>query len=245
MRKRHIDRKKALPEHIAIILDGNGRWAKRRGLTRSMGHYHGALNLKNVILHAYHLGIKVVSLYAFSTENWRRPQEEIDYLMRLPKTLEEPYKKAFENKDYEIRVIFSGRKDRLPSDLLASMQELESKTKHHTRLIVNVCVDYGAHHELLEATKQISEKVKNNELSVDSIDFTTIESHLYTAQLPPVDLLIRTSGEQRLSNFLLWQVAYAEFYFTPKHFPAFNEKQLELAIIDYQNRQRKFGGLKE
>lgn len=245
MKKQQKIMRKALPNHIAIILDGNGRWAKRRGLPRSMGHYHGALNLKNITLVAYELGIKVLSVYAFSTENWSRPKDEIEYLMGLPKNLEETFKAAFEDKDYAIRVMFSGRRDRLPKDVLDLMVSLEENTKHHTRMILNVCVDYGSHNELIEATKKICKQVENQTLAVETIDEVTIQNHLYTKALPPVDLLIRTSGEQRLSNFLLWQVAYAEFYFTKVHWPAFKEKQFLQAIENYQNRQRKFGGLKE
>ncbi len=245
MRKQQKIMKKALPKHVAIILDGNGRWAKRRGLPRSMGHYHGASNLKNITIFAYEVGIQVLSVYAFSTENWARPQEEVEYLMGLPKTLEQQFKDAFDNKDYAIRVMFSGRRDRLPKDVLELMESLEENTKHHTQMILNVCVDYGSYTELTEATRQICQQVKNHEIEIENIDEHTIQQHLYTKELPPVDLLIRTSGEQRLSNFLLWQVAYAEFYFTKKHWPAFKEKQFIQAIKNYQSRQRKFGGLKE
>ncbi|MFP4078263.1 MAG: polyprenyl diphosphate synthase [Candidatus Izemoplasmataceae bacterium] len=234
--------KRPMPKHVAIILDGNGRWAKKRGRDRTYGHQRGALNIKTIALEASRLGIEVLSVYAFSTENWKRPESETGFLMKLPKRLEEEYKDDF--KDESIRVVFSGRRDRVGEDNRKFMEESEEKTKDRDGLIVNICFDYGGKSELTEATKAIAKKVKDGELSLEDITENTIDEHLFQPELPPVDLLIRTSGAQRLSNYMLWQVSYAEFYFTKTHWPAFNEKRLHKAIDDYQRRDRKFGGLK-
>ncbi len=231
-----------MPSHIAIILDGNGRWAKKRGLNRSYGHKQGAINLKTICLEANDLGVKVLSVYAFSTENWKRPQDEIDYLMNLPKVFENEYQEDFES--YNVKVVFSGRRDRLSKDNIALINRVENETKNRDGIILNVCIDYGSQDELTNAAKQIASKVKANELKIEAITEKTVSDHLYTSGLPPVDLLIRTSGEIRLSNYLLWQVAYAELYFTKVHWPSFSERQLHKAIDNYQNRNRKYGGLK-
>jgi undecaprenyl diphosphate synthase len=233
---------KTMPKHIAIILDGNGRWAKKRGLDRSYGHKQGALNLKTICLEANSLGVEVLSVYAFSTENWKRPKDEIEYLMNLPKVFENEYKDDF--KDYDVKVVFSGRRDRLSEDNIALIKRVEEETKKREGIILNVCIDYGSQNEITEATKKIAQKVMDKELTLDMINEDTIANHLYTSMLPPVDLLIRTSGEVRISNYLLWQIAYAELYFTKVQWPAFNKRQLYKAINDYQNRNRKFGGLK-
>ncbi len=241
--KRHEKiKQKQLPEHIAIILDGNGRWAKKRGRSRSYGHRRGALNLKTIALEADSLGIKFMSVYAFSTENWKRPKQEIDYLMKLPKSFEDEYDGEF--KIENIRVRFSGRRDRLNEDNRKLMEKIERKTAKNKGMVLNICFDYGSRYEITEAVKKIASEYKKGDLRLKDIDETVVDQHLYTTGLPPVDLLIRTSGEQRLSNFLLWQNAYAEFYFAKVHWPAFNEKQLQKAIMDYQKRNRKFGGLK-
>ena len=234
--------KQAVPKHIAIILDGNGRWAKKKGLERSFGHKQGAVNLKTITLECLSLGVEVLSVYAFSTENWKRPKDEIDYLMNLPKVFENEYKESFD--EYDVRVVFSGRRDRLSRENVELLERVEKESALRKGIILNVCLDYGSKDEIVQATKQIASLVKANQLDVDAINELTIQSHLYTKDLPDVDLLIRTSGELRLSNYLLWQVAYAEFYFTKVHWPAFNRKQLYKAIRDYQNRNRKFGGLK-
>lgn len=235
---------KSLPKHIAIILDGNGRWAKKRGLPRKVGHQQGANTLKEIVLEAYELGINVLSVYAFSTENWKRPQEEVDFLMSLPQKYETELKEEFKNQKLNIRVMFSGRRDRFNQSNIELMERIEENTKNNDGLIFNICVDYGSQDELKYATQQIALKVKNNEITVDDINESLIESHLYTAALPPVDLLIRTSGEERISNYLLWQSAYAEFYFTKTNWPAFKTKAFHKAIKNYQERNRRFGGLK-
>jgi len=236
--------KKPLPNHIAIILDGNGRWAKKRGLQRKRGHQQGAMTLKNIVIEAYDLGVGVLSVFAFSTENWKRPQEEVDFLMDLPRQYEQELNQEFKGKDLNIRIMFSGRRDRFSEENIALMERLENSTKDHDGLIFNICVDYGSKDEITNATKTIAEEVKKNKLNPKDISESTIEQYLYTHPLPPVDLLIRTSGEQRISNFLLWQAAYAEFYFTTIHWPAFNKRALHKAIKNYQERNRRFGGLR-
>ncbi len=235
-------RLKTIPQHIAIILDGNGRWAKRRNLPRHMGHKQGAVNLQKITLEAHQLGVNYLSVYAFSTENWKRPKDEIDYLMKLPKVFEEEYKDDF--KEYDIRVVFSGRRDRLSKENKDLINRVEEKTKDRQGLTLNVCIDYGSQYEITEAAKSLAKEVKDGALKIEDIDILKMQSHLYTKDLPDVDLLIRTSGEIRLSNFLLWQVAYAEFYFTKVHWPAFKARHLYKAIKHFQKRERKFGGLK-
>ena len=231
-----------MPRHVAIILDGNGRWAKRRGRPRTYGHEKGALNIKTVAMEAHRLGIEVLSVYAFSTENWKRPESETGFLMKLPKRFEESYRDDF--KEADIRVVFSGRRDRIGEDNRKFMEESEEKTKDREGMVVNICFDYGGRTEITEATRTIARQVKSGEIPVDSITEETVDDHLYHPELPPVDLLIRTSGAQRLSNYMLWEASYAELYFTKTHWPAFNEKKLQKAIDDYQKRDRKFGGLK-
>lgn len=233
---------KKIPHHIAIILDGNGRWANKRGLPRTMGHRKGAENLRDTVISCSKLGIKALSVYAFSTENWNRPKDEVDYLMALPKEFEETYKGNF--KEHNIRVIFSGRKDRFSKENLALINKIEQNTQDRTGMILNVCFDYGSHTEIISAMKDISELYKTGNIKLDDINVELVNSHLYTKDLPPLDLLIRTSGEQRISNFLLWQIAYSEFYFTKKYWPEFSEKELLKALNDFQNRTRRFGGIK-
>jgi undecaprenyl diphosphate synthase len=232
-----------IPAHIAIIMDGNGRWAKKRNMPRTYGHKKGSENLKDIAIACKDLGIKALSVYAFSTENWKRPKAEIDYLMSLPKEFEETFKGKFE--EHDIRVIFSGRKDRFPSHVQDLIKRVTEKTKDRHTMTLNICFDYGSHTEILEAVKKISQEYKNDEITLDDITVETMNQHLYTKDLPPLDLLIRTSGEERISNFLLWQLAYSELYFTNVHWPAFSKKQLIKAIDHFQQRNRRFGGLKE
>jgi undecaprenyl diphosphate synthase len=232
-----------IPKHIAIIMDGNGRWAKKRRMPRTYGHKKGSENLKTIAIACHDLGIKALSVYAFSTENWNRPKEEIDYLMNLPSEFEETFKGQFE--EHDIRVMFSGRRDRFNQTIQDLIERVEEKTKDRQGMILNICFDYGGQFELTEALKQIAQEVKNDDLTIKDITEDTIANHLYTKDLPPLDLMIRTSGEQRISNFLLWQIAYAEFIFTKTYWPAFNEKQLYKAIKAFQKRTRRFGGLKE
>jgi len=235
--------KAEVPKHIALILDGNGRWAKKRKMPRTYGHKKGAENLRRIALFASEIGVEALSVYAFSTENWSRPKEEIDYLMELPSMFEEEYKGSF--KEEKIRVIFSGRRDRFPKEVQELIERVEEKSKDRTGMVLNICFDYGSKYEVGKAVKEIVSDVKDGHLEEKSIDEDTIYDYLYTRDLPKLDLLIRTSGEQRLSNFLLMQSAYAEFYFTKTHWPAFREKNLLKAIRNYQTRNRRFGGLKK
>lgn len=232
-----------IPQHIAIIMDGNGRWAKKRNMPRTYGHKKGSENLKNIAIACNELGIKALSVYAFSTENWKRPKAEIDFLMNLPKEFEETFKGKFEEQD--IKVMFSGRRDRFPDHVTELMNRVEEKTKDRKGLVLNICFDYGSHTELIEATKQLCQDYADGTIALDQIDVPLIDSYLYTKELPPLDLLIRTSGEQRISNFLLWQLAYSELYFAKVHWPAFSKAQLHKAIADFQSRNRRFGGLKQ
>lgn len=220
---------KKMPKHVAIILDGNGRWAKKRKQPRSYGHYMGARNLFNIANVANDFGIEQLSVYAFSTENWKRPKEEVDYLMSEP--VKYYHKNKDKVKDIKYKITVSGRKDRLPADLLEVIDDIVIKTKDNPGLNLNICLDYGAYDEILSAINASEKPVTR----------TSLENHLMVKK--PVDLLIRTSGEQRISNFLLWQIAYAEFYFAKVHWPAFKKRQFEKALKSYQNRHRRFGGL--
>ncbi len=234
---------KYIPAHIAIILDGNGRWAQKYNFIRTIGHKKGAENLKDMALICNEVGIKVLSVYAFSTENWNRSSSEVEYLMKLPREFEETYKGKF--KDKGIRVIFSGRRDRFSKENRELILKTEKKTKDRKGLILNVCYDYGSHTEIIEAVKQISNKYKNNEIELEDINVELMDNHLYTKDLPPLDLLIRTSGELRISNYFLWQLAYSELYFTKKLWPEFNRKELFKALDNFQKRNRRYGGIKE
>lgn len=240
LKTRILDRD--VPKHIAIIMDGNGRWAKKRNMPRTYGHKKGSENLKDIAIACKKIGIKALSVYAFSTENWSRPKNEIDYLMKLPTEFEKSFKGKFE--ENEIRVIFSGRRDRFNPEIIELIQRVEEKTKDREGMILNICFDYGSYHEIIGAVKEIASDVKESKIKINEIDEEMISNHLYTRELPKLDLLIRTSGEKRISNFLLWQLAYAELYFAKVHWPAFNEKELLKAIDDFQKRNRRFGGLR-
>ena len=231
-----------IPKHLAIILDGNGRWAQARGLSRTQGHQVGIENIKKVALLCQSMGVQALSVFAFSTENWNRPQPEVDYLMTLPSEFEKKFSADFEK--YDIKVVFSGRKSKLSNENLVILDRITDLSKDRKGLILNVCFDYGSYTEITEAVKTITQEVIDGQLSIDQITSDVITSHLYTKDLPPLDLLIRTSGELRLSNFLLWQAAYAEFYFTSVHWPAFNKTELLKAFESYSKRQRRFGAIK-
>lgn len=218
------------PKHLAIILDGNGRWAKKRGLKRSIGHYYGGLNVAKIAKYANQIGIETLTVYAFSTENWNRPEEEISFLMTKPIEMIDKHKK--EIIDSKIKITFIGRRDRLPKELLETMIEVEDITKNNPGMNLIIAADYGAYDEILTAIPKMKENTKEE-----------LEKNLMVSK--PVDLLIRTSGEQRLSNFLLWQNGYAEFYFTKKHWPSFNPKELNRALKSYSKRNRRFGGIKK
>lgn len=230
--------RETIPNHVAIIMDGNGRWAKKRNLPRSLGHKAGSENLKKLGLHIFKRGVRVLSVYAFSTENFKRSPEEIDYLMNLfVKNFKKELKVFAEN---NIRVVFSGRKEPLRSDVLEAMDEVVEATKENTGGIFNICLNYGSQYEIVDAVKRIvSEKRDVSELTPKEF-----EKYLYQ-ELPPIDFLIRTSGEYRLSNFMMYQLAYAEFYFTDCLFPDFDDKKFDEALQEFQNRDRRFGGVKK
>lgn len=211
-------------------MDGNGRWAKKRGQPRAFGHYMGGRNLFSVARAAKDLGIETLTVYAFSTENWKRPKEEIDYLMQTPVDFYYENKAKMDQIDYQIK--FIGRRDRIPKQLLEVIEEIEVTTSKHPEFQLIIALDYGSYHELIDAMNHAEKPYTEK----------SITNHLMLQK--PVDLLIRTSGEKRLSNFLLWQVSYAELYFTKVHWPSFSKKQLMKAVKDYKKRNRRYGGLK-
>lgn len=225
-----------LPNHVAIILDGNGRWASSLGKSRSYGHLKGAENLKTLSKYIFSKGIKVLSVFAFSTENFKRDQKEVDYLMNLFLTKFSSIAKYLEKE--KVKVIFTGRQNPLSDQVLNEFKRIEEMTKNNDRAIFNICVNYGGQAEIIDAVNKI---IKDGVKQVDEITFN---SYLYS-DLPPIDLLIRTSGELRISNFMLWQLAYAEFYFPSTYFPAFDKNEFDKAIIEYTNRNRRFGGTNE
>lgn len=242
MKKIKISDEQNIPKHIAIILDGNGRWAKKRHMPRTYGHQRGVENIRSIALAASDMGVKALSVYAFSTENWSRPKDEVDFLMKLPGEFEKRFKDDF--KKYDIKVMFSGRKTHLSQENLEILERITNNTKDRQGLVLNICFDYGSRAEITEAVKKIAADVLNQKITVDEINEKSIEDLLYTKDLPKLDLLIRPSGEVRLSNFLLWQAAYAELYFCKTYWPAFSKKNLEEAIMDFNKRERRFGGLK-
>ena len=230
-----------VPKHVGIIMDGNGRWAKMRGRKRSFGHLEGSKTLENIALYAIECGVQILSVYAFSTDNFKRSKEEVDYLMDLFITMFN--KKMKKIKDNDIKVIFSGRREPLREDVLASMHKIVEETKNNKRGILNICLNYGGQEEIIDATKKIVELVNNGELNIDDIDKNSFYKYLYN-DLPPLDLLIRTSGEYRLSNFMLYQSTYSEFYFTDTLFPDFDSREFDRAIESYNKRDRRFGDAK-
>ena len=224
-------------------MDGNGRWAKKQGLMRAFGHENGTKSVKTTVENCARLGIENLTLYAFSTENWNRPKLEVDTLMKLLiSSLKNELKTLVEN---NIRLHTIGNLAKLPKSAQKELLEVINKTKDNTRMNLTLALSYGSREELISAIKNISSKVKNNIISIDAIDELIINQHLYTQNLPDVDLLIRTSGEHRISNFLLWQIAYAELYFTDVLWPDFTEQNLYEAIISYQKRERRFGKTSE
>jgi len=235
--------KETLPKHLAIIMDGNGRWAKQHGLLRVMGHENGTKSVRQVVEASAKLGIENLTLYAFSTENWNRPKLEVDTLMNLLiKSLKKELPTLLEN---NIKLNTIGNFDKLPKNAQSELSEVLNKTQHNNRMTLTLALSYGSREELISAVKAISDKVKNNIISTETIDESIINQHLYTHNLPDVDLVIRTSGEHRISNFLLWQIAYAELYFTDVLWPDFTENHLYEAIISYQKRERRFGKTSE
>ncbi|NJM78780.1 MAG: isoprenyl transferase [Flavobacterium sp.] len=232
-----------LPNHLAIIMDGNGRWAKQKGLLRTLGHESGTKSVKETVENCAKLGIKNLTLYAFSTENWNRPKFEVDTLMKLLISSLKKEMKTLQENNIKLNAI--GNLTNLPEKVQKELREVIQKTASNTRMTLTLALSYGAREELIQAVKKISDKVKNNIISIDTIDESIINEHLYTHNLPDVDLVIRTSGEHRISNFLLWQIAYAEFYFTEVLWPDFSKEDLYNAIKNYQSRERRFGKTSE
>ena len=241
-RKDDMEDNKKIPQHIAIILDGNGRWAKKRHMPRNMGHAQGSKAVEKVCEDAYKMGVKYLTVYAFSTENWSRPQDEVDALMNLLRGYMKDCIKISKKNNMRVRII--GDKSRLANDIQESIAALEEASKDNTGLNFQVAINYGGRDELVRAVKKVSIKVATGELTADEITDEVIANHLDTAGIPDPDLLIRTSGEQRISNFLLWQLSYSEFYFPDVLWPDFSTEDLEKAIEFYNSRERKFGGLK-
>ena len=226
--------------HVAIIMDGNGRWATERNKKRSYGHKEGFNTLRKLSRHIFRSGVKVLSVYAFSTENFKREKEEVDFLMNL-------FLKSFKILENElmkekVKIIFSGRKEPLNDKVYKEMKRIEKNTEKNDNEILNVCLNYGGHAEIIDASKKITTDVLNNKLDMSCLDEKTYNKYLYN-ELPPIDLLIRTGGELRVSNFMLWQLAYAEFYFTDTYFPDFNESEFDKAVESYNKRDRRFGGV--
>jgi undecaprenyl diphosphate synthase len=232
-----------VPNHVAIILDGNGRWAKAKGLPRTAGHVQGAKAVEQICEDAYNMGINYLTVYAFSTENWNRPDSEVETLMNLLRSyMKNSIKRAMKN-NMCVRVI--GDKTRLAEDLRASIDKLEYETRNNTGLHFQIAINYGSRDELRRGVTKLAKKVANGEINPEDINEYTIENELDTAGLPSPDLLIRTSGEQRISNFLLWQIAYSELYFTSVPWPDFDKNELARAVEAYNNRDRRYGLVKE
>lgn len=232
-----------LPKHLAIIMDGNGRWAKQKGLLRVLGHKNGVKAVRQVVETSAKIGIENLTLYAFSTENWNRPRLEVDTLMKLLiSSLKKELPILLKN---NIKLNSIGNLELLPKSAQNELGNVIDRTKDNSRMTLTLALSYSAREELLYAVKNISSKVKNNIISIDDIDESIINEHLYTQNLPDVDLLIRTSGEYRISNFMLWQIAYSELYFTDILWPDFRKKDLYEAIISYQKRERRFGKTSE
>ena len=232
-----------IPKHVAIIMDGNGRWAKDKGLPREYGHQNGVNSVKSIVEEAYKSGIQYLTLYAFSIENWDRPSDEINILMSLlVSTLRDEFDEIF---DKEIKLNAIGEIKSLPKELVSELDFIINKTRKNTKMTLTLALSYGGKQEIFNAIKIISNKVKNNLIELNNFDDSIINSHLYTKNLPDVDLLIRTSGEQRISNFLLWQIAYAELYFTDVYWPDFSKDDFNNAIENYKTRERRFGKTSE
>ncbi|MGY0691591.1 isoprenyl transferase [Virgibacillus sp. FSP13] len=232
---------KNIPKHVAIIMDGNGRWAKKRGLPRIAGHKEGMNVVKEIVKAARNYHVEILTLYAFSTENWKRPKTEVDFLMRLPKEFLHIYlPELIEN---NVRIDTIGNFTDLPDHTKEAIQYAKDKTKNNNGLLLNFALNYGSRFEIMRAIKEITMDIDGSKLSIDALDEKVFSKYLYTTGLRDPDLLIRTSGEQRLSNFLLWQVAYSEFWFTDVLWPDFNEEIFREALHDYQQRKRRYGGI--
>lgn len=228
-----------IPKHVSIIMDGNGRWATNRGLRRSEGHLKGSETLEKLAIHALNSGVEYLSVFAFSTDNFKRTEEEVGFLMNLfIKMFTKKFNKIIDNK---IKVVFSGRREGLREDVLKAMDKLTASTKDFKSGTLNICINYGGQEEIIDATKKIYKDIENGNISVEEIDKNIFYKYLYQ-DMPPIDLLIRTSGEYRISNYMIYQSAYSEFYFTDTLFPDFDEDEFDKAIASFNKRDRKFGG---
>lgn len=231
-----------IPKHVAIIMDGNGRWATKRNLSRSIGHLEGSNTLKKIVEYAFSNGIEILSVFAFSTENFKRSKEEVNYLMNLFVKMFKDYFDELNEKG--IKIVFSKKESGLPDKLENIIKDVTEKTKDNKNGIFNVCINYGGQDEIVDVVKKISKKVLDGNINIDDINKNIIEENLYQ-KLPPIDLLIRTSGEYRISNYMLWQMAYSEMYFTNTYFPDFDEFELKKAIEEYSKRDRRFGNTED
>lgn len=231
-----------IPEHIGIIMDGNGRWAKAKGYPRTVGHKAGVETIRRILKEAQRLGVKYITLYAFSTENWKRPKEEVGALMKLLVQ----YFRLELNELHENGVVVNtiGDISKLPKECIEEIKKAKEKTKNNTGIVMNLALNYGGRDEIVRAVKLLAKDVAEGKISPEEIDEKSVEKYLYTAGMPDPDMIIRPSGEQRLSNFLLWQCAYSEFWYSDINWPDFTEKDLRRAIFDFQNRDRRFGGIK-
>lgn len=234
------DRSLKIPNHVGIIVDGNGRWAKKKGMSRSEGHSEGAKNLINLSRYIFSKGIKILSVFVFSTENFKRSKQEVDYLMNLFVTMFNQYCKDLKKEN--VKIVFSGRREFLPKKVLEVMDKVIKTTKDNNNGILNVCLNYGGQAEIVDATKKMIDDVLEKRIKKEEINEELFSKYLYN-DLPPIDFLIRTSGELRISNFILWQLVYAELYFPKTYFPDFKEKEFDEAILEYNKRNRRFGGI--
>jgi undecaprenyl diphosphate synthase len=230
-----------LPEHIGIIMDGNGRWARKRGLPRSAGHREGAKTLEKLTRFAGDIGIKYITYYAFSTENWKRPSKEVESLMKLMTMYLDDYKRLLGGEDIRIRII--GKREGLSEEILKKIEIVENDTKHNSKITMNIAVNYGGREDILNAVKIIADKVEKGLIKAEDITEDDISGNLYTNYMPDPDLIIRPSGELRLSNFLMWQSAYSEFWFSDINWPDFTKEDFLRAISDFQKRNRRYGGV--
>ena len=236
-----MEEKLIIPNHVGIIMDGNGRWAVERGKTRTYGHKTAVSTLKDLCVHMVDVGVKYASLYAFSTENFKRDIKEVDFFFFL---FIATFNKEFEFlKKKKVRIVFSGRRKPLPEKVLKAMDKLVDETKDNKALVLNICLNYGSHAEIVDTTKKLCELYKDGKIELDDIDEELISKNLYQ-DLPPLDFVIRTSGELRLSNFMMYQASYAEFYFPKVYFPDFNNEEFDKAILEFNKRNRRFGGVK-
>lgn len=228
-----------IPNHVAIIMDGNGRWAEKKGMPRSAGHLEGSKTLEKLAIHAIDMGVKVLSVYAFSTDNFKRSEEEIKYLMDL---VGKYFNTKFEKINKKgVKVLISGRKENLRSDVIEAIKNIEEKTKNNTKGVLNICLNYGGQEEIIDGAVKLAMDIQNG-LDIKNFKREDFYRYMYH-ELPPIDLLIRTGGEERVSNFMLYQMSYSEFYFTKTYFPDFDKSEFNKAIFLYENRDRRFGGI--